>query len=588
MARKEDQSERSPVTTKQVRQLYERPPSFTDLLPWMEYNPANRTFLLEDGLSVGALFELTPAGTEARTQKFMTQLRDAIQTALTDAIPEEDDAPWILQVYVQDEPSLQGFRKAVADYAQPSARDTAYTRHFQQTLSDHLSQITRPGGLFEDTAVTGTHWRGQVRRVRATLYRRLKPNGRPPSAVEVEESLNDVATKWVASLASAGIKARRGTGQHLYEWLLKWFNPKPTIAGGDPDQLLEIAPYPGDEDLPFGHDLAERLTLSMPRSDNASATWWFDELPHSVVTIQGLRRAPQVGHMTAERQAGDHVFSLFDRFPEHTVMVLTLTARPQDFTRNHIAQVKRAAVGDSAEAQLTREDAEAVEREMARGNKLYPISIAFYVRGDDLKTLRANVNQLNALLLPNGLQPILHEADLLALDSYIRNLPMAYDTALDKTSRRSRLVFSSHTANLLPLYGRSKGTRHPGLVFFNRGAEPLVFDPLHRADRKKNAHMLILGPTGAGKSALLVYLLQQMASMYRPRIFIIEAGGSFSLLGQQFQAHGLRVNQVTLNPNTDVSLPPFADALRVLQKERQHHLREDPDALADDDEADEE
>jgi conjugative transfer ATPase len=33
-----------------------------------------------------------------------------------------------------------------------------------------------------------------------------------------------------------------------------------------------------------------------------------------------------------------------------------------------------------------------------------------------------------------------------------------------------------------------------------------------------------------------------------------------------------------------VSLPPFADALRVLKKERQHHLREDPDALADDDE----
>ncbi len=585
---REGQSEDLPVTTNQVKQLYERPPSFTDFLPWMEYNPASRTFLLEDGISVGALFELTPAGTEARTPAFMTQLRDAIQTALTDAIPEEDDSPWILQVYVQDEPSLQGFQKDIANYAQPGARDTAYTHHYQQTLSEHLARITRPGGLFEDTAVTGTQWRGQVRRVRATLYRRMKPNGRVPSAVEIEESLNDVATKWVASLASAGIRVHRGTGQDLYEWLLKWFNPKPEITGGDPDKLLEIAPYPGDEDLPFGHDLAERLTLTMPRSDNDTATWWFDDLPHTLVSIQGLRRAPEVGHMTAERQAGDHVFSLFDRFPEYTVMVLTLTAKPQDFTRNHIAQVKRAAVGDSAEAELTKEDAEAVEREMARGNKLYPLGIAFYVRGDDLKTLRANVNQLNALLLPNGLQPILHEADLLALDSYIRNLPMAYDAALEKSSRRSRLVFSSHTANLLPLYGRSKGTGHPGLVFFNRGAEPLVFDPLHRADRKKNAHMLILGPTGAGKSAMLVYLLQQMAAMYRPRIFIIEAGGSFSLLGQQFQAHGLAVNQVTLNPNTDVSLPPFADALRVLQKERQQRLRDDPDALAEDDELDEE
>ncbi len=575
--------EESPVTTKQVKQLYERPPSFTDLLPWMEYNTASRTFLLEDGVSVGALFELTPVGTEARTPKFMAQLRDAIQTALTDAIPEEDDSPWILQVYVQDEPSLQGFQKEVAGYAQPSARDTAYTRHFQQTMSDHLAQITRPGGLFEDTAVTGTRWRGQVRRVRATLYRRLKPTGRHLSAVEVEEALNDVATKWVASLASAGIRVRRGTGQDLYEWLLKWFNPKPEIVDGDPDKLLEVALYPGDEDLPFGYDLAERLTLTMPRSDNDTSTWWFDGLPHTIVTIQGLRRAPEVGHMTAERQAGDHVFSLFDRFPEHTVMVLTLTVKPQDFTRNHIAQVKRAAVGDSAEADLTREDAEIVEREMARGNKLYPLSIAFYVRGDDLKTLRANVNQLNALLLPNGLQPILHEADLLTLDSYLRNLPMAYDASLDKSSRRSRLVFSSHTANLLPMYGRSKGTGHPGMVFFNRGAEPLTFDPLHRDDRKKNAHMLILGPTGAGKSATLVYLLQQMAAMYRPRIFIIEAGGSFSLLGQHFRSHGISVNQVTLNPNADVSLPPFADAIRMLDKERRVRLAKDPDELVDDD-----
>ncbi|MCP5024173.1 MAG: TraC family protein, partial [bacterium] len=93
----EDQGNESPVTTRQVKQLYERPPSFTDLLPWTEYNSESRTFLLEDGISVGAMFKLTPAGTEARTPKFMTQLRDAIQTALTDAISEEDDSPWILQ-----------------------------------------------------------------------------------------------------------------------------------------------------------------------------------------------------------------------------------------------------------------------------------------------------------------------------------------------------------------------------------------------------------------------------------------------------------------------------------------------------------
>jgi conjugative transfer ATPase len=578
--------DRRPLRTAAVKALYRRPPSFTDFLPWVEYLPDSRCFLLEDGVSVGALFELTPAGTEARTPSFMADLRDAMQTAIAEAIPELDDTPWILQLYLQDEPSLADLLRSVHAYIPERAQASAYSRHYLSLLRAHCARISRPGGLFVDAALTGTRWRGQVRRVRATLYRRLNPHGRLPSPVEVEADLNDVATKWIAALAAAGIRARRGTGEDLYHWLLPWFNPRADVAGGDPDRLLEAAPYPGDDHLPFGYDFAEALTLCMPRSDDASATWWFDELPHTVVTVKGLRRAPDIGHVTAERPSGDHVFSLFDRMPEHTVMVLTVTVKPQDMTRSHIGLVKRAAVGDSAEAALTREDAAAVERQMASGNKLYPLAMAFYVRGDDLGSLRANVNQLNALLVTTGLQPIAREADLLALDSYLRNLPMAYDARLERVSRRSRLVFSSHIANLLPLYGRSRGTGHPGFVFFNRGAEPLVFDPLHGADREKNAHMLILGPTGAGKSALLVYLLQQMMAVHRPRIFIIEAGGSFALLGQHFASHGLAVNQVTLNPGADVSLPPFADALRLLNKDRPGRLATETQPIEEDDEVD--
>ena len=103
------------LETQAVRQLYREPSSFTDLLPWVEYDPDSACFLLEDGVSVGALFELQPVGTEARTVAFMTQLRDAIQSALTDAIPEEEGAPWVLQVYVQDEPSLRQFAQHLSD-----------------------------------------------------------------------------------------------------------------------------------------------------------------------------------------------------------------------------------------------------------------------------------------------------------------------------------------------------------------------------------------------------------------------------------------------------------------------------------------
>ena len=134
-------------------------------------------------MSVGALFELTPVGTEARTPVFMSELRDAIQTAVAEAIPERDDALWILQCFVQDDPSLSTLMDDVAAYPPPAAvRASAYTQHYVNGLKEHGARICRPGGLFEDTALTGTQWRGQVRRVRATLYRRLNPRGRVPRA----------------------------------------------------------------------------------------------------------------------------------------------------------------------------------------------------------------------------------------------------------------------------------------------------------------------------------------------------------------------------------------------------------------------
>jgi len=550
-----------PITRAEVQGLYIRPNSFTNLLPWVEYDPASQAFLLEDGVSVGALIEVTPVGTEAMAAEALARLRDNLQSVLTDAIPE-DGAPWVLQLYVQDEPSLDILARQVRDHIHPRARDTDFTRDYLDRLIAHLARVSAPGGLFHDTTVTGSPWRGQVRRIRAVLYRRLQRD-MPSSGLAPENVLNDVCVKLTSALIAAGFQARRCGGKDFYEWMLRWFNPAPAIMNGDPERLLAAAPYPGDEELPFGRDFAELLTLSMPRSDAQTASWWFDGLPHKFVTVQALRRAPAVGHMTAERSTGDNVYALFDRLPEHTVMVMTLIIKPQDTVRNHVATVKRASVGDGAEAVITRADAEAVELEMARGNKLYPLAMGFYVRGQALADLRANVNRLNALLVSNGLQSITEEADLLALDSYVRNLPMAYDASLDRVSRRSRLVFARHTASLLPLYGRTRGSGHPGLVFFNRGAEPLVFDPLNPDDRKKNAHMLILGPTGAGKSAMLVYLLMQMAAMYRPRMFIIEAGNSFGLLGKHFAAHGVTVNQASLHPGADVSLPPFSDAIKL-------------------------
>lgn len=554
--------DRPALKSSTVAGIYDRAESFTDLLPWVEYLPNSGCFLLEDGVSVGALLELLPVGTDGRGEDFLVRVRDAIQVTITDSLPEESDSPWVVQFFLQDDPGLDASIEEISSYGSASAKAAPYFEVFDQLVAKHLRRISQPKGYFHDERVTGASWRGQLRRVRATVYRRLSSRHRA-DLHQSEKCLNDVVNSWEVSLKSAGVGVRRCDSSDLYEWLQPWFNPQRSLPA---HCISHCTPTVGPTDadsLPFGYDFSEELCLTAPRSDAQLGCWLFNEIPHAFVQTLGLRQIPRVGHFTSERFDGEHQFTLFDRMPEGTIFSITVVLKAQDQVRNHLGRVKRASVGDSPEATLARDDAVAVEREMVRGNKLFPSSMGFFVRGENHKTLERSLSQVHALLLASGIHPIVRDADLMPLDNYIRALPMVFDPSFPGSAYRLRLMFSRHLSSLLPTTGRSRGTGHHGIVFFNRGAEPLGFDPLHPQDRKKNAHMLILGPTGAGKSAMLVYLMQQMMARHRPRLFIIEAGGSFHLLGEHFRTSGVSVNQVSLNPGCDVSLPPFAGALEL-------------------------
>ncbi|MBI0473613.1 conjugative transfer ATPase, partial [Pectobacterium parmentieri] len=60
-------------------------------------------------------------------------------------------------------------------------------------------------------------------------------------------------------------------------------------------------------------------------------------------------------------------------------------------------------------------------------------------------------------------------------------------------------------------------------------------------------------------------LLNQVTAIYRPRIFIVEAGNSFGLYCEFARRLGLTVNRIKLAPGSGVSLAPFADARRLIE-----------------------
>lgn len=552
--------------------LYYHHPGFCDFLPWIEYLPDSQCFLLEDNRSVGAVYELTPIGTEGREADWLMGARDAVENVLQDSFDEYEDSPWIVQFFCQDDSDFASYMRSLRGYVKKAARDSAYSDHYLDLTNHHMRSIAKPGGLFQDTRVTKQPWRGQNRRVRMVLYRRLSDRVKLDQTPEQE--LNQACERIVGSLRGAGLTLQRVDGRGFYEWLLPWLNPNPRLAGDkNPIDFYPKVPYWGDEDdskdslpLPFSHDFSERLLFAEPRSDVDKGFWYFDEMPHSVVVVDKLRRAPKIGHTTGEVSKGDSLSAMFDRVPEDTIMVLSMVVRPQDILEEHLNRLSKKAIGENLASTQTREDVEIARSIIGRSHKLYRGTLAFLIRGRDEAELHERHVALANVLLGEEMQPVHEGEEIAGCDSYLRWLPMSYNQLDDRKEWYTTFYFAQHIANLAPVWGRSIGTGNPGMSFFNRGGSPVTFDPLSQADRAMNAHMLVFGPTGAGKSASLVTLMAQVMGIYRPRLFIVEAGNSFGLLGQYFLKLGLTVNQVSIKPGVGITLAPFADARLLVER----------------------
>lgn len=300
--------------------------------------------------------------------------------------------------------------------------------------------------------------------------------------------------------------------------------------------------------------------------------------------LDRLRKPPTVGHMTGESARGDGINALFDLLPEGVIMALTIVVWPQDRLEEHLSRLSDRAIGENVESEYTKKDCQEVRQWLKDGHKLYRSALAFYLSAPDNGELTRRVRSLNSLLLNAGMVPVQENDELAPLSSWLRWLPMCFDPARDKRQLYTRFSFVQHLANLLPLFGRESGTGHPGVSYFNRGGGMLCWDPFNREDRAQNGHLLLLGPTGAGKSATLNAKIAQLMALHRPRLFIVEAGNSFGLMADYAREHGLTVNKISLKPGSGITLPLFADAWKLAESDMPSAEPDDDDPEAADNE----
>ncbi|CAI0938998.1 conjugative transfer ATPase [Serratia ficaria] len=579
------------MTVKEEQQVYHANPSIIDYLPWAEFLDREQCILLDDGVSVGAVFDITPVATEGRTDDRLEQMRDTVEDALQDSFDEHDENPWIVQFFCQDENNVEAYIERLRNYVKPHAQGSAFSEDWLKETERHMRGIARPEGLFKDTLITDQPWRGQQRRTRMVVYRWIgKGNHDPMPPIAM---LNQTCERVTGALVGGGVICVRQNGAQVHDWLLRHFNPSPEWV--DKETLYRDAAYFDSRDTPDGampvqNDFAETLLFTPPVSDPDQGVWWFDNQAHCAIPVEKLRRPPEPGTITGEMKRGEKkINALMDLFPEGTMLCMTIVVQPQDTLENDFNKLSKNAVGENTESGRVRQDVTQVKEYLGNRHKLYRAGITFLLRAGDLTALNHKRVDLTNVLLGAGLQPVRPEFDVAPLNTYLRALPMCFNPETDKKHWYTRLTWVQHLAGLLPVTGRETGTGNPGMSFFNRGGDTLTVDPLNKHDRSQNAHMLYFGPTGAGKSATLCATLSQLMAIHRPRLFIAEAGNSFGLLADYFESQGLTVNKVSIKPSSGVSLPPFSYAHKLVEDALTTLALDEndlPDIDADDDDDD--
>lgn len=568
-----------PVTRSDVANGYKTRTAITGYLPWIDILEDNK-ILLEDGRSVAAVYELEPVSTEARSKEFLTQQRNQVRDFIGGTFEEYGIAPWVVSTFAWlDSPSFLKVSSRVKEHAVSvhAQRDTVidkYTHHFcDDILRPHIEDMAREGGLFTDPLANNRPWGGSKRKCYLVFYRRHNGASSRRKGMTPERELDTQCDRVTQMLRASGMSGRRLQGEDIRNWLFRWLNPNPKLTQGNTEAWLLQNPYPrNEENKTAEYDLANDVVTRDVRSDTKTKCWYLDGMPHTLLSIEQMSQVPKIGQLSAERYVSEEevtganarITCLIDELPEGSVVITNYLVKPQSEIRKHLERMAKNSKGDTPEAQATREDVEYARAQIARGNKLYPYTLGIALRAANDDAMEDVILKVDTQLAANGLQIIDPDYDEIRLDRYLRFLPCAYDPSLDQVSIRQRIMYTHHLANLLPVYGRSVGTGNPGILAFNRGGEGFMFDPLLQGDRTKNGHLFLFGPTGAGKSATLVYLQMLITAVYNPRWVVIEAGNSFNLMSDYFKAWGKSVVDIVLRPGIAPSIPPFKPALDLV------------------------
>lgn len=577
-----DLTERPPVTEGAWKKMFTTRPAFVDYFPFVDYDDESGVFLFSDNISCGSVYDITPKDLDARSQSELEIFCDQVNEVLMSAIPTVEEAPYVFQFFLEDrEP--KNIVHEMDQTVHPDMKNHALYKAYRDVAGEHFSMMSNPNGIFSDDRIEGGDkgWRAIDRRLTLVIFRKATKTqwyiNKPKNATTTQIFQRDTK-RIIEGFKNLNCKVKQLNDSDLFEWLMPWFNPNP--AGSDLSAVEWLAQNPIEKDphkKGFAWDLAQMICPEPPipidKEDAERGIVRFGNQYSRHITLQPIYSIPREGVYTTDivnTETNEVRASIWDKIPSQSIMTWTIIPITQERVATQLESLEEKCDKDSASSSnagiMMEQIRPAKLNLIGQTQKIYYFQAGIYLRANSIAELDDKYyNALSVLESASTMRPIQQEHDLFPFDSYIRNMPFVYDPKHDrKFALRSFLTYTSHIAAVLPLYGRSRGSTNPCFINYNRSGEVIRINPYSKQDKNRVSHSITFGPTGSGKSATQVGQSLSSMAMNYPRQFFIDKGGSFALLADFYEKHGLNVRRIYFQTSSDISLPPFAETEKAL------------------------
>ena len=530
-------------------------PSFVDLLPVKRYL-GNGIFHFRNG-GLGSVFKIQTINLEATTKEYQKEALDALTFVLKNAIPYEHVDFWLSQMFIIKKQSAEEVLNKIHTHCNKNKDqkiNLKFSENYLESMDSHIHSLSNKKGAFIDKE-TGESWSLSQLEVYFCLWQE--------KSISIQDLnkefdiINDVIVRIEHALIQAKIKPKRMDDQNYIDIISCFFHDKRIRYKHNTLNYL-------DEDL-------SQIALNHPKitvqEDGIFCFEHNDKVKYAAyMPLEKIDDTDviNVGHLSAENK--NTKLSLFDRLPVGSIWSQTTIYISHDKADEYLEKIKNSSIGDDTKSEQNSDDAQSAKIKAAKGDYIVRYTAGLFLFNNKKNKLKEEVRKVNSIFSALGLKLLEPKENPLSQDDFIRSLPFCFNYELDRKfyKKRASLQHISTVAALSPFYGRSTGTGTAGVVKFNRGGEPLMFDPV--VDKSQNAFGLLFGPSGTGKSAWLIEFLFSMMAIHNPKhVFIIEKGDSFGLFVDHCKQQGLSANKVTIKANSkDIHLPPFANATRLI------------------------